>query len=454
MKLSFLMMLALVPCGCASTSAESAFRDTEKLVQTRTEKRIHWNQGTEEDAAAARYVHAQLVRGLMVDTAVQLALFNNQKLQATYEELQVAQADLVQAGLLKNPELAGDLEFPLTGDIDRGGDVSVTEDFVSLFSLAARKRIAGAALEAAKRRVADSVLQMANDVRIAYFSLQSAMQVAEMRRAILDAGDAALDLAKRQNEAGNLSDLDVANEAALYEQVRTDLVRSDAEVAAAREALTRLLGVWGPDANYRIEEKLRELPATEPSLDHLESVAVARRLDLQAAHEEAQTIAHTLAMTKNFRWLPEASLGADYHRGPERFSTVGPTGSLELPIFDQKQAVVARLEGELRAALAREAALAVDVRSEVREARVKLQTRRALVERYERIVVPLRQHVVELSQQQYDAMLLGAYQLLQAKQAEVNAYRELIEALRDYWIARTELERAIGGTLPTVKRTP
>ena len=54
-----------------------------------------------------------------------------------------------------------------------------------------------------------------------------------------------------------------------------------------------------------------------------------------------------------------------------------------------------------------------------------------------------------LSQQHYDAMLLGVYQLLMAKQSEVNAYREYIEAVRDYWMARADLERATGGRLPT-----
>ena len=44
-------------------------------------------------------------------------------------------------------------------------------------------------------------------------------------------------------------------------------------------------------------------------------------------------------------------------------------------------------------------------------------------------------------------MLLGVYQLIQAKQAEFEAYRDSIEALRDYWIARSDLERAIGGRI-------
>jgi cobalt-zinc-cadmium efflux system outer membrane protein len=63
------------------------------------------------------------------------------------------------------------------------------------------------------------------------------------------------------------------------------------------------------------------------------------------------------------------------------------------------------------------------------------------------VLVPLREKIVALSQEQYDAMLLGVYQVLAAKQQELAAYREYVVAVRDYWIARAELERAAGGRL-------
>jgi cobalt-zinc-cadmium efflux system outer membrane protein len=74
-------------------------------------------------------------------------------------------------------------------------------------------------------------------------------------------------------------------------------------------------------------------------------------------------------------------------------------------------------------------------------------TARSIVEEYARGLVPLRENIAKFSQQQYDAMLLGVFQLIQAKQSEFAAYREYIEALRDYWIARSDLERAVGTRL-------
>jgi outer membrane protein, heavy metal efflux system len=236
--------------------------------------------------------------------------------------------------------------------------------------------------------------------------------------------------------------------------VRTDLVRSEVDVITARENLTRLLGLWGTDTTYRVADKLPELPTNEVELEHLESLAVSRRLDLGAAREEAQVVAHALAMAKNYRWLGHSGLGATYDRHPEHFTVLGPRAEFEIPLFDQKQAVIARLEGQLRAALARETALAVAIRSEVRAVRTRLVVARAVVDRYANVVVPLRQRVVTLSLEQYNAMLLGAYQLLVARQNEVSAYREFIEALRDYWTARADLGRVTGGIVPMPKAKP
>ena len=441
----------LFVAGCASTSPRPAFRDTTKLVETRINKRITWNQGGAEDTAVAQKVRELLSRTLTVDAAVQISLLRNQTLQATYEDLSVAQADVVQAGLLQNPVFGAGIAFPIAGHVRTGVDVSVSTDFLSVFMLAARRKVAEAELRATKLRVGDAVLRMSMDVQTAFYQLTAAQQIMAMRRAILETGDATLDLATRQHEAGNINDLDLASQQALYEQVRIDLVRSEADVITARESLTRLLGLWGADSTYTVSDKLPELPTDEVELAHLESLAVVRRLDLGAAREEAQAVSHALALVKNYRWLGHSSVGVAYERAPEYFTVVGPRAELEIPLFDQRQAVIARLEGQLRAALARESALAIGIRSEVRAVRTRLAVARAVVDRYARVVVPLRQRVVMLSQEQYNAMLLGAPQLLLAKQNEENTYREFIESLRDYWTARAELERVTGGIVPMPK---
>jgi len=59
---------------------------------------------TDEDReAVAKRTQELLSKPLGMDDAVQIALLNNRGLQASYGELGVSEADLVQAGRLPNP---------------------------------------------------------------------------------------------------------------------------------------------------------------------------------------------------------------------------------------------------------------------------------------------------------------------------------------------------------------
>ncbi len=441
-----LLVLAMAAPTVGCVPKEAGFPDVARAVESRTGYKILWNRGGAADGEVATRVSALLAKPLGVDEAVQIALLGNRRLQGTYEDLMIAQADVVQAGLLRNPVLSGSLRFPLDQRGAPNIEVGVEQDFLDVLLIPARKRLASSAFEAAKLRVGSEVLRLAADVRVAYFTLQGAQQVASMRRTIAEAGSASVELAQRQHDAGNISDLDLAGEQALYEQIRLDLARSEGEILGAREHLIRLMGLFGEGVSFTLPDRLPDLPAADPSLDHLETLAITRRLDVAAAREEAQTSAHQLALASGGRWLV-GGVGADVERDVDGKRVVGPTARLELPIFDQKQALLARLEAELRQRQERLAALAIDARSEVREARGRVLATRAVAVHYRSVVIPLRERIVALSQQHYDAMLLGVYQLLMAKQSEVTSYREYIEAVRDYWIARAELARATGGKL-------
>ena len=163
--------------------------------------------------------------------------------------------------------------------------------------------------------------------------------------------------------------------------------------------------------------------------------------------KEVEELGHVLSLARSTRWAGALTVGLEAARLVDGNYSFGPNVSIELPLFDQHQALLARLEASLRQSEARLQARAVDARSEVRAARDAMVAARGLAERYRIVVVPLRERIVALAQQRYDAMLLGAYELLLAKQAEVGAYRDYIDVVREYWIARSDLERATGGRL-------
>ena len=452
MKRFSLFLLSAVVAGCASTSPAPAFHDVAGVAEQRTGQRIRWEQGSEADRDVDRALRGLLDRDLTLNAAVQVALLKNPSLIATYEDLSVAQADLVQAGLLKNPVLSGGVTTAEREALDPNFIVGLTQDFLDLFMLPARKRVAKSALEETKFRVGDAVLALAAEVRTAFITLQGAQQILAMRRVIADAAQASADLATKQKEAGNINDLDLATERGVNEQTQLEVARSEADVIAARERLTRSMGLWGADTSFRVTARLADLPPREPNLRHVESLAVAQRLDLAALRQQTATMAYALALSKSTRWTGVVEVGVDVARLRDGAIAVGPRASIEIPLFDQRQAAIARLEAYLRRSERELQARAIEIRSDARAARARLEAARTVAQRYHDTLIPLRERIVQLSQTEYDAMLLGVYQLILAKQAEVNAYREYIESVRDYWIARSDVERAVGGRISAPSR--
>jgi cobalt-zinc-cadmium efflux system outer membrane protein len=74
---------------------------------------------------------------------------------------------------------------------------------------------------------------------------------------------------------------------------------------------------------------------------------------------------------------------------------------------------------------------------------------RNLIDHYRRSVLPLREQIVDLTLKSYNYMLVGAFDLLMAKQQEFEAYQKYLETLRDYWIVRADMQRSLGGRLPS-----
>ena len=231
-------------------------------------------------------------------------------------------------------------------------------------------------------------------------------------------------------------------------QAHLDLARSEEQLLDDRERLGELLGVGSTRSAWTVPASLPALAKSEPALDQLETFAVAHRLDLQVARAELGVRDRALSITKATRLFGVIEVGADIHREVVGGTVAGPSLRLELPIFDQGQARVARQRSLYRQAERELEALELQIRSEIRRRRAHLLVARASVEYYQSSLLPVRERIVALSQRHYSAMLLGVYQLLQAKQDEANTYREYIEAVRDYFIARSQLERAAGGPLP------
>jgi cobalt-zinc-cadmium efflux system outer membrane protein len=437
-----LIVASVLIAGCATVQRDAAFPGVASVVKERTGASIKWNQGSEADKEVEAHIHSLLQKELSVDDAVQVALLKNESLQATYEELGVAQAELVGAGLLRNPQFGAEVRFPKGAALPF--ELNLTQDFLDLLLLPARKRAAGAAFEATKLRVTNEVLTTAADVKAAFYRTQGAAQLVEMRKTVCEATEASFEVARRLHEAGNITDLNFANERSLLEQSKIDLSKAEAALLDTREELSAVMGVWGQDTTWSIATKLPDLPDEEMQQTGLESLAISQRADLAASRNDVILSGENLGLSR-YNVLGNFNVGGHYEKDSDGTETVGPTIEFPLPIFNQGQPAAAAALSRLRQNQHRYAALAVEIRAQVRRARNKLIAARDRAQYYRKVIVPLRHNIVAQTQLQYNAMLVSVFQLLQAKQSEIDSGREYVEAVTDYWEVKTELERVVGG---------
>lgn len=94
---------AILLAGCATFSADGGFSPVETAARERLGQDTRWIRSQDDKDSARQRVRELLTRPLSADDAVQIALLNNPGLQATYAQLGVAEAELVQASRLTNP---------------------------------------------------------------------------------------------------------------------------------------------------------------------------------------------------------------------------------------------------------------------------------------------------------------------------------------------------------------
>jgi len=447
--LALLLSIGLLS-GCASVSEDSGFSDVNRLVSERTGERVQWNRNSADDQAATTAVQDLLKSPLSVDATVQIALLNNRELQATYEDLGISQADLVQAGLLKNPlfsfsRLAGGNLVDMT--------LSIEFDFINLLFTPSRAGIVASQFEETKLRVADAVLKTAMDVKTAYYAALASEQSIEMLQKVTKSTEMAAEIASRQYDAGTTNRRERDRQQAFYADTLARLIKCRAENAAQRERLTRLMGLWGTDIDWALPQHLPELPKKIPNRNDLETLAVNRRLDLLAVRKSTETFAKTLGITADTRFLTDADVGVSRESQTDQPTDIGPTLMLGLPIFDQGQARMARAEAQYKQSHARLYSMTVNARSEVREAYASLAGAYGVAKLQRKTILPLKNNILEETKLRYNGMLEGIYDLLVDAREQVIAGQTYIDALKDYWVAHAELERATGGTLPQEQNT-
>lgn len=436
-------LAALALAGCAGFSPDGGLAPAQQAAREHLGgKELLWARNDAERERIGVRVAELLRSPLSADAAVQLALLNHRGLQAAFHELGLSEAELVQASRLPNPGFSfGRFKAGDEREIERGFHFSLAR----VLALPWLRDAAQRRFEATQSEVALRVLEHGADARRAWVRAVAAQENLRYARQVMRAAEASAELARRMQQVGNFSTLQRAREQAFYADAALGVARAEQAERAAREQLTRLLGLWGTQTAFTLPERLPDLPREARELPDAERTAIAQRLDLQAARLAAQRLGAEQGLARVAPWTGGLELGLERNSSNEGPGSRGWELGLELPLFDGGGARRAQAEHAYRQAVLRAEQAAIDARSEVREAYGAYRTAYDMARHHREEIVPLRQKILDENVLRYNGMLIGVFELLADARLQIASVQASIDALRDFWLAETDLDMALIG---------
>lgn len=442
-KHQIVCLSSLLLMSCGSYQRSLAFTEVTSDAAMRSGHDVIWDHGDGATSEQKHQLQQSLERQLGVDDVVRIGLLNSPRLQAKYEQLGVAQADMVQAGLWHNPLLS--VEGHIGGG-DAGVDITILQRFLDLFFVPLRRHIGVQGFEKAKAMITGEIVAFATDLRREFYRYQGVKHQRELMQSVVSAFGLSYDLAKRLHAAGNMTTLDFAQERATYEESKISLAKLELEELQRREKMNRLMGLWGENAaKWSIGDRLADPREDDVTLGDVERKAIEKSLDLAQARLEIVIAENQLQIARPGHLFSDMEIGSVTENQSESGWATGLAGALPLPFFDQGQAASGKADAILRRARENYRDLAIQIRSEARAAVARLQSLKARVTYRKQILLPLRRRIVEETQKQYNGMIVGPFQLLTAKKDEIESTAAYIGDLQQYWQAQVDVEQLFGG---------
>lgn len=447
MRISSAGFLAAIALGgCVSSSIRSDLDRVRDLSRTAlVPPDAAFEPGVDVD------VHAILAEPLDPEGAVKIALLNNRELRAELHRLGISRGELLQASVLPNPLL----ELEALPERDTKLELRVEYDLTSLILAPLRARAAEADLDAHRHLVAAKVLELGHDVRLAFFRLQASEQRLATARRSLDTLAASRDAAIALFEAGNIKPVEASRQIAEYERARVVAAEIELEASERKEQLQRQLGLFGELTAWRSRGPLAPAPESLTLPEHLETRAIEASLELRETRARLLAIAHRTGLANAAGWLPDVAVdvhslyGSPEDAIPEQdLWRFGAGVSLSLPVFDRGQGTRRVHEAEFDALAERHQGVAIELRSEVRDARNRLVSAHARARQFAGFIVPALRQVTERTLELYNAMQVGVIELLEARRDELDVELAYAETLGEYWRAAATLDALLAGARP------
>ena len=298
-------------------------------------------------------------------------------------------------------------------------------------------------LERARADVA--VLEFARDVQRTWVEAVAATARLHRTQEAFEASEIATELAVRMTRVGNWGQDRLLHQQLSLSDAGIDLLQARQSATSAREALIRTLGLWGDATALPLPDELPALPDTPLDAEGLETAALQSHPTLSLLAIDAERARRGVASRTRDMWTDatERALSQALDSAPEQdgFTQQVITSA---PVLDRRRVPPGHDAARAARSQAEAAAMAVRIRSQVREAYHQYRVAYDIAQRAEenhRLSEEIQDDMVL----RYNGMLKSTWDLLVSARDRVERADAAMQARRDFWLAHANLQAVLAG---------
>jgi outer membrane protein TolC len=438
---------SLALAGCASVDMDQAVRDTNDSTGAFTQGKLELSRTEQQAQASARLSDELLAQPLGMDEAVQLALANSPAVQSLLAQHWADMARASQTGRIANPVFTFE-RVRFADELELGRLLSF--GLLDLLSLPRRLEISRGQMAQARVQLSASVVEQVTQVRQTWVRAVAAQQSLAYAHQVHRSAQASAELARRMQQVGNFTRLQRARQQGFYADSAARLASSQHASTAAREELTRQLGLNDAQAaRLRLPERLPDLPEAPRQAAVVNATATQQRLDVQLARQQLDNAGRSQGLDL-VNSLVDVEIGVrrdTVFDNAEGTSTArkGYELGIRLPIFDWGTARRDAMNAQSLAAAHRYESAVRGASSQLRESYSAYRTAYDVARHYRDEIVPLRRVMADENLLRYNGMLIGVFELLADSRDQIASVTAALDAYQQFWLADAALAASMTG---------
>ena len=377
--------------------------------------------------------------GLTEDEAVAIALWNNAAYQGLLADLGVSSAQLLDAGLIADPQFStflplGPKQFEFT----------TFQAIDALWLQPVRVKAAEMDLDRVSQTMVQNGLDVIRDVRVAHASLLLAQEQAKVAQEAESLRRQIAELAQKRLDAGDISELEATTSRIDALQAQATASRAVQDVEVARHQLRTLIGLaMNGDSVDAVSDT--DISISPLDADTLLSTALAMRPDLRAAEISIEVACERVGLAQ----MQFMNLDAIYDAngsGSRGFES-GPGLRFTIPIFNRNQGGIAIADAQVQRAARQYVTVRDRVTLDVRTAHTQLEQAQQNLQLVRNEILPALQQTQKLARRNYENGGTPYFLVLQTTTQYLDARTRELQLEADMRRAIAELERGVGTKL-------